>query len=367
VSTSRLAFPLIFLALVTSMFSIVPGQLLQAQSVIVTPTQSSPPSTKLVYTVLDSKTIGEFGSYVKVVDPASGFSKIVNIPSPLVTDGAAASPDGAYIAFTGTDLQTQPGPTVHLNIYVMDMSGQNLRQVTHYPVRRSDPGFNLGQFAWSPDSKRLLLVQIEYNNRGQVTNTGLFTVAVNGTSDPQEIRLNPPTSFVPSDANYPAWSPDGRHALVIGYPTPTNGKPNATLYSKSLLVNIDVTSGKVTPFASDHLYFYAAWSPDGKHVLAAYRPNTDSIKSRVVIMDADGSNPQPIALPDNLLADHLVWSPDGKQIGFVGAKLISKDGKLDTDVTAQIYTFSLADSKLAIVDDLAWQAYVDVPMLTWVM
>src|SRR5713101_8465525 len=77
--------------------------------------------------------------------------------------------------------------------------------------------------------------------------------------------------------------------------------------------------------------------------------HSDSKITTMIITDADGSNPQPVALADPIQpasAGPVVWSPDGAAIAFVGSD------KTDKQQRQHIYVVNTDGSNLKTVADV---------------
>lgn len=57
------------------------------------------------------------------------------------------------------------------------------------------------------------------------------------------------------------------------------------------------------------------WSPDGTRVV--YEAFEEGVGYGVMLVDVDGGSPT--ALVTDMAAGYPTWSPDGQQIGFIGA------------------------------------------------
>jgi Tol biopolymer transport system component len=102
--------------------------------------------------------------------------------------GPAWSPDGRHIAFNSSrDLLPQ--------LYVMDSDGSRVRRVTEREAEYP---------AWSPDGKRLVFMSQQPDARGTDPNYDVYVVDVDG-SDLRQL-----TNY-PGEDGWAAWSPDGRH------------------------------------------------------------------------------------------------------------------------------------------------------------
>jgi Tol biopolymer transport system component len=72
------------------------------------------------------------------------------------------------------------------------------------------------------------------------------------------------------------------------------------------------------------------WSPDGQRI--AVSAILDEPHHRIYIMDAGGSNLQPIHQPEGDDNVHPAWSPDGRSIVFTSGK----------DANGSLYAFDMA-------------------------
>ena len=64
-----------------------------------------------------------------------------------------------------------------------------------------------------------------------------------------------------------------------------------------------------------------AWAPDGRRLLVAaqLRPQGGGVRTRLLLVDADGDGPpvELIALPSDVVAGSWTWRPDGGQVAFL--------------------------------------------------
>ena len=73
--------------------------------------------------------------------------------------------------------------------------------------------------------------------------------------------------------------------------------------------------GAFEPYLS--LACFPSWSPDGSEVVYAEKNDPKSLPSRLVVIEADGSNPRPVLGEEKYSGlSFPAWSPDGRWIAF---------------------------------------------------
>jgi hypothetical protein len=196
------------------------------------------------------------------------------------------SPDGTTIAYSGEVEQSRA------NLFLMDVTGAHQRR-----VKKPEDSFNDSAVSWSPDGKQL----IYYIDGG-----GIHTVNPDGTND-QAIPL-PQSGDIPF-IDTPIWLPDGQHILFSGGKLGGAHLYSATLTGTDLKQVVKVTLG---------IFPYTALSADGKQIAFVGNLTPDNFAStQIFIANADGSNEKP--LPNGEFGPTLLaWSPDSKQIAYVG-------------------------------------------------
>ncbi len=191
-------------------------------------------------------------------------------------DSPRFSPDGRFVAFLAT-----PAGGQHTQVMLLDRNGGEPRALTSV-------NDSINSIAWSPDGKRLLLVQ----HGGMADEEGAKDatprpIVIDAMHFKQDI-----TGYIPADA----W--------------------------KRLFL-LDVESGKLEPLTSlrDGIADYPAFSPDGSRIAYVrtrhFGPDEDGREDVVLIDAAAGSSPQVLARVYSPNAQHLSWSPDGKDLAYM--------------------------------------------------
>ncbi len=203
----------------------------------------------------------------------------------------AWSPDGSHLAFvSGRDngMMTY----IDMNIYIMDIKGSNITQLTGTGSEESKP-------SWSPSGKQIAYSSKDiFNNSGLIENPNwdIYMINVDGSN---QIQLtNDPANELEA-----AWSPDGEHIVFI---SDRNGH-DADIY----VMNVD--GSNVVQLTTDSANeFGPAWSPDGSQI--AFNSDHNG-NVQLFVMNADGSGLVQLT-NDKSNSAYPSWSADGSQILF---------------------------------------------------
>jgi len=183
--------------------------------------------------------------------------------------------------------------TGNFDIYVMNINGENRRNLTNHPTDEFGPWVPawVPAHTWSPEGRFLAYVSKQDSD---------FKIYVMDTRTRERRRL---TDLDTSEWT-PSWSPDGKQiAFVSGdddiYKTDVNG---------AHLVQLTDFGENGRP----------AWSPDGKQI--AFVSSADGQgdkKSGLYVMNANGRRLRWVPEANRgQLGNECAWSPDGKQIAF---------------------------------------------------
>ena len=221
------------------------------------------------------------------------------------------SPDGTAIAFNGNNEKN----------YVVD--------IYEGKTRRSTPsdwsGWVMG---WTADGQQVILRTLEASNGSlhQVDADGEnFKLLAEGAKD---------RFFLPQ------LSPDGRFAF---YAQRQSNTMDWTLYR----LNLDDGTGRLLINESYTGREALAFSPDGGR--AAYALTE---RREVIVMDADGSNPQRLKPTEDILG--MVWSPDSQRILFLGQDAAGVPDVYVTDADGQNPRDLGIKGVLPFLSDLSW-------------
>ena len=215
--------------------------------------------------------------------------------------------------------------TSNNSIYVIDNDGSNLTRLT----KREDVGD--GCPSWSPDGTKIAF------SRYQDGSSDVYIMNSDGTF--LENLTNSPTS----DDLYPALSPDGGkiafasnrdgnleictmningtgHVNLTKSPqhegqeldwSPDASKIVYTTYRDGIWV-MDNDGANRTQLTQGRGYFYPSWSPDGKQIAFVGLNGSDD---RIFIMNSDGTNLS--ELTPGTFYGGLSWAPDGSRLAYI--------------------------------------------------
>jgi Tol biopolymer transport system component len=203
-----------------------------------------------------------------------------------VMEYPAISPDGSKMAYVA------PGDDGNLQIFVANLDGTQVRQLTH-----DDEAYAP---AWSPDG-----TQVAYEAYGDGFVHNLFVVDL-ATGEATQV-----TDFEVAQAFGTQFSPDGS-SLVYAGGDEGEGVRLAPIAggSHTLLVG----GGKGRGDAGN-----GSLSPDGSLLAYAFTEGPDDFSPELWVANADGSDPRPLVEEGGLPIDCFsvpagTWSPDGTRV-----------------------------------------------------
>ncbi|HWR27610.1 MAG TPA: hypothetical protein VN377_04130 [Candidatus Thermoplasmatota archaeon] len=217
------------------------------------------------------------------------------------------------------------------NIYVVNLDGSDLIQLTDFSLGAQDP-------VWSPDGK---MIAFSATNDG-----GIYTINADGTSLTRIVYKTVYDAYTDTwnvaANNHPSWSPDGSAIVYESLGDENSGTTvsNANIY----VVNSDGT-GMRSVTNEPSYEGQPSWSPDGNKIAFVYvKAEGDGYSNyHIYEMNADGSNW--VQLTNRSITvnnQNPDWSPDGTKIVFTG----------DGDEHQGVFCIKLVDKSLTFVGAL---------------
>jgi Tol biopolymer transport system component/DNA-binding winged helix-turn-helix (wHTH) protein len=201
----------------------------------------------------------------------------------------AVSSDGRSFCFTVSNLRTGASA-----LWVANMDGSNMHRL--FPVG-PESSHDTNPY-WTPDGKYLLF-QRYHGGRNNIWVLPLRPRLLRGAPTPLQLTNGP------LDFGNPTSSRDGKTIFVVG------SQPRAEL------VRYDGAAG-FKPFLDGKSISDLAFSKDGQWMTYVTIPDKALWRSRV-----DGTERLQLTDPGTLWAALPRWSPDGKQLVFMGRSLTS--------------------------------------------
>ena len=185
--------------------------------------------------------------------------------------------DVPYIAFSSNR-------DWNYDIYMMDIKGRNLQNLTNSPANEFEPAF-------SPDGRWMAYVSYRHDGYAEIYVMNLQT------------KVSHRLTHHPKHDNNPAWSPDGRWIAFD-----SNREGTYDIYK----IEPDGENLQRLTHEGQH-NLNPSWSPDSQFI--AFDSSRGVGKGGIYIMDTDGGNPRHLSNQPRW-GQIPSWSPDGKQIAF---------------------------------------------------
>jgi Tol biopolymer transport system component len=201
----------------------------------------------------------------------------------------AWSPDGTQLAYA---VNPSASDASTADLIISNADGAGLRQLTRDGRDNFLP-------AWSPDGTAIAYTSYPHNKFEQ---TALYRIGVDGS----HLRRLTPEGLQATDA---VWSPDGARIIFSGA---RDG--HWQIYS------VAATGGPVTALTNaEGNNVSPTLSPDGKAIAYTSYPQNKWEQAALYRIGVDGSHLRRLT-PEGLQATDAVWSRDGVQIVFSGAR-----------------------------------------------
>jgi Tol biopolymer transport system component len=228
------------------------------------------------------------GATIQGVTPAS-----TRAPSPTLEPTPTEEPQPTPLGGGGGELAFASNQSGTVQVWVTNLDGSNMRQVTDMPEGACQPD-------WSPDGMKLVFISPCDGNDEIYPGSGLFLINYDGTN------LTPLPNMPGGDFD-PSWSPDGQYIAFT----------SRRVSGRSRIYLIDVDTFEVIRLSGQFSRnMQPAWSSDGQ--MLVYISSTDG-PTDIWVMNRDGTNQMAITKNHTKINSHPVWSMDDNVILFTQA------------------------------------------------
>jgi Tol biopolymer transport system component len=224
----------------------------------------------------------------------------------------AWSPDGHWLAFTGTIRGRVKRAEEATDLFVVRADGSGLRRLTHTGAA-IDP-------VWSPDGRTIVFAELTLNVGGSNLITDIAAPLMRVNRDGTDLRELTPR--VRGQVDRPgSFSPDGTQLVFT----------RANVSALEQIGRIETSIEAMTPDGSGLRQLFPggidpAYSPDGRRI--AFVSNRDrngiirvgedesEFANELYVMNADGTGAHRLTHSSKLSELSPTWSPDGTRIAY---------------------------------------------------
>lgn len=217
------------------------------------------------------------------------------------------SPDGQKIV-----LMSQIENTHEKGTYTLNVDGSNLTRVDTGDIYASD-------FAWSPDSTRLVFIGSPYDSSTGFRNWDILNLYMMNADGSKMKRIGPTSLNLQAT---PIWLPDGQRILFEARPQSDENDEPINVY----LINLDGSNLVCLTCNMGSHNIKVSLAPTGTHFLFTTHRLGGRPSGKLYIQAID-SDARPVDLTSSIDVSSLEysgeakWSPDGQQVAFNLSKI----------------------------------------------
>ena len=247
--------------------------------------QMAPDGDWVIYTVAQLDSIRDRSETDLYMAGWDGSRTVRLTYSPESEGSPRFSPDGKYVSFTSSRGLPSSGPGSGAQVWLLERNGGEATKLT-------DVKGGVSGYAWSPDSKRLVL----------------------SVQDPDPDENRPPLADTTRKRSPSPIVVDRYHFKEDGEGYLGSRRTHLFLF--------DVETKKLDPLTTGKFdETDPAWSPDGRMIAFVSARGTDPDKANdtnIYVVEArTGAQPKQLTKFDGPDGGRLSWSPDGKQIAYL--------------------------------------------------
>ncbi|WP_298008653.1 MULTISPECIES: protein kinase domain-containing protein [Anaerolinea] len=207
-------------------------------------------------------------------------------PTPTETPTPVFTPTATPLGGGASEIAFVSERTGQMQIWMMSVDGQNLRQITNMRNGACQP-------AWSPDGTRLAFISPCPGKREIYEGSAIYLLTLDG-SEPVPLPSSPEGDFDPT------WSPDGKKLAFTSLRT---GRPSIFVIDLQTLIAREISESRYSDLQP-------AWSPISRQIAFVRRISN----SQIWIMSEDGDNQVRFSPPGDVTNFFPIWSWDGQAV-----------------------------------------------------
>lgn len=256
-------------------------------------------------------------------------------PTPTPISATTSPPTQTPASVTLPSVTPSPAPTTELSRFpasdgqwtaLLDEAAGSLTLLNQGQIWSIfEAGSTIGSVTWSPDGRRLLIVQQNWirgpegipQQRDEPITLWQVTVDKSRPGSPKPLFQSPTAEIGPEQIRFGAWSPNNRHVLIW------LGILGASVLADGLTPFVlDTDTGQATQIADYALLVpsYHSWSPDSATLVLTAGAGREAWRNKcLVLYDVAQNQVTTVVSQTDRIPGQVTWSPQGDVIAYAAS------------------------------------------------